>query len=168
PDDPGLQPVTVDVKLKRGVWITGKVTDKVTGKPVPSWIRYGVFEDNPNRRGAPGLTFEHDMKTRPEDATFRFVGLPGHGVVTAQGWAGRYLRGIGGDRLKRLAPPFVGQGYFNTAVEISPEKGAEAVTCDLALDPGRTLSGTVAGPDGKPLAGAMAAGLSVAGDWEHQ
>src|SRR5262249_38631944 len=94
--------------------------------------------------------------------------LPGHGVVTAQAWAGRYLRGVGGDRLKGLAPPFVGQGYFNTAVEISPEKGVESVTCDLALDPGRTLSGTVAGPDGKPLDGAIVAGLSVAGDWEHQ
>ena len=34
PDSPGLDPVTVDIELKRGVWIEGKITDKVTGKPV--------------------------------------------------------------------------------------------------------------------------------------
>ena len=34
PDSPGLDPVTVDFELKRGIWIEGKITDKVTGKPV--------------------------------------------------------------------------------------------------------------------------------------
>src|SRR5262249_22728002 len=34
PDSPGLAPVTVDLELKRGVWIEGKITDKVTGKPL--------------------------------------------------------------------------------------------------------------------------------------
>src|SRR5262249_29193939 len=33
-DMPGLEPVTLDFALKRGVWIDVKVTDKVTGKPV--------------------------------------------------------------------------------------------------------------------------------------
>ncbi len=34
PDSPGLDPVTADFELKRGIWIEGKLTDKVTGKPV--------------------------------------------------------------------------------------------------------------------------------------
>src|SRR6059058_2024693 len=34
PDSPGLDAVKVDFPLKRGVWIGGKLTDKVTGKPV--------------------------------------------------------------------------------------------------------------------------------------
>jgi len=29
PDSPGLDPVTVDVELRRGVWIEGKISDKV-------------------------------------------------------------------------------------------------------------------------------------------
>ena len=33
------------------------------------------------------------------------------------------------------------------------------MTCDLALDPGKTLSGVVEGPDGKPLAGCIALNL---------
>src|SRR5262249_45929249 len=32
PDTPGLEPVTVDWEMKRGIWIEGKITDKVTGK----------------------------------------------------------------------------------------------------------------------------------------
>jgi hypothetical protein len=40
PNPPGLGPVTVDVALKRGVWIEGKVTDKVTGKPVKGGVHY--------------------------------------------------------------------------------------------------------------------------------
>src|SRR5262249_21163949 len=39
-DSPGLEPVTVDFELKRGVWLSGKVTDKVTGKPVYCQVQY--------------------------------------------------------------------------------------------------------------------------------
>ena len=34
PDSPGLDPVTADIELKRGVWIEGKMSDKVTGQPL--------------------------------------------------------------------------------------------------------------------------------------
>src|SRR6185295_19463180 len=49
-ENQGLVPVTVDVALQRGVWITGKVTDKATGKPVSASIQYAVFADNPHLR----------------------------------------------------------------------------------------------------------------------
>src|SRR5262249_51339373 len=88
PDAPGLGPVTLDVRLKRGVWVTGTVTDKATGKPVHSIIRWGVYEDNPFRREAPGLTFPENFSTRIQDGSFRFAALPGRGLVTAQAWGG--------------------------------------------------------------------------------
>jgi RNA polymerase sigma factor (sigma-70 family) len=166
PEILGLNPVTVDVKLKRGIWITGKVTDKVTGKPVPALIEYAVFQDNSFRQEAPGLTFEDRIDTRPEDGTFRFVGLPGHSVVGAQAWRGQYLRGVGFNRFKDLA--FGGLGGFHTAVEINPAKDAETARCDLLLDPGRTLTVTVLAPDGKSLTGVQAYGLQGPGDWGHE
>jgi RNA polymerase sigma factor (sigma-70 family) len=174
-DGPGLEPVTVDVELKRGVWITGKVTDEAAGKPVPSWIRYAVFGDNPNLPDAPGLIFEHDMKTRPEDATFRFVGLPGRGVVAARAWqAGGYRVGAGAERIKDLDRFLIPAGGargmfsadFHTIAEVNPEKGAESATCDLVIVAGVTLTGTIVGPDGKPLAGALARGLNDHDYWE--
>src|SRR5262249_43450018 len=166
PDGPGLDPVTVDVRMKRGVWITGRATDKVTGKPVPSWIQYAVFEDNPFRKEAPGLTFEHNLQTGPE-GTFRFVGLPGRGAVAAQAHVGRYLTGVGADRVKGLAPPFGLLSNFHTAVEVKPAGNAETVRCDVVLDPGRAVTVTGLGPGGAPPAGARASGLARPGEWEY-
>ncbi len=49
PDTLGLDPVTVDVELKRGVWLEGKVTDKVTGRPIAEAnVEYLTFYSNPN------------------------------------------------------------------------------------------------------------------------
>ncbi len=81
-----LEDVPVDFQLKRGVWIEGTVTDKATGKPVRSEIRYSVFEDNPFRKEAPGLKFEDSLWTRDGDGSFRFAGLPG------AAWSRRELR----------------------------------------------------------------------------
>ena len=48
PDSPDLDPVTVDFELKRGIWIEGKLTDKVTGKPVPDgYVEYFALAGNP-------------------------------------------------------------------------------------------------------------------------
>jgi RNA polymerase sigma factor (sigma-70 family) len=49
PDGFGPGPVTVDVELKRAVWIEGKLTDKATGKPLPGHhLMYLVRDGNPN------------------------------------------------------------------------------------------------------------------------
>ena len=89
PDSPGLDPVTVDFELKRGVWIEGKITDKVTGKPLQGNVEYFALDSNPNLRDYPGF----DGTIRPcsgvatkEDGSYRVVGLPGPGLV------GRVLR----------------------------------------------------------------------------
>ncbi len=50
PDDPGADPVTVDLELHRGVWITGRVVDKATGKPVIARLDYLPFLSNPFAR----------------------------------------------------------------------------------------------------------------------
>jgi RNA polymerase sigma factor (sigma-70 family) len=176
-DGPGLEPVTVDVELKRGVWITGKITDESTGKPVPSWIQYAVFGDNPNLPDAPGLIFDHNMQTRPEDASFRFVGLPGRGLVSARAQQpGSYRVGAGAERIKDLDRFIIPAGgargvfgpQFHTVAEVNPEKEAESATCNLVLVGGVTLSGTISGPDGKPVAGALVRGLNDGDYWDEQ
>ena len=47
PNPPGFGPVTLDFKLTQGLWITGRVTDKVTGKPVTAKVTYYPFLSNP-------------------------------------------------------------------------------------------------------------------------
>ncbi len=176
PDAPGLEPATADVKLKRGVWITGKVADR-DGKPVPSWVQYAVHGDNPNLQEAPGLVFDHDMQTRPEDASFRFVGLPGRGVVAvrAQQVTG-YRDRTGADKVKDLDRFFIPAGgalglfnqEFHAVAEVNPEKGAKSATCDIVVVPSGALTGTVLDPDGQPLAGALVRGLEHPEVWSDR
>jgi RNA polymerase sigma factor (sigma-70 family) len=56
---------------------------------------------------------------------------------------------------------------YTALARIDPAKGALAVKRDITLDPGWTFTGTVLGPDGKPLAGARSFGLNSRGGWNR-
>ena len=166
PGGAGPEPATVDFALKRGVAIRGKITDKATGQPVPAVVEYFVFIDNPHRAAARGL-HGGEVRTRP-DGSFELEGLPGRGLVAARALKDHYLVGQGADK---IAGADAAQGWFHTdphichpeqfhtIAEIAPAQDAGSMTCDLSLDPGITLVGTVVGPDGKPLAGCTAIDL---------
>src|SRR5262249_58002373 len=47
-DTPGLEPITVDFELERGVAIHGRLLDRATGKPVSGHVGYMAAPDNPN------------------------------------------------------------------------------------------------------------------------
>ncbi len=160
------EPVTVDFALQRGLTIRGKVTDKGTGRPVPALVEYFVFVDNPNRAKARALHLR-PVPTHP-DGSFELEGLPGRGLVAARAAKDDYVVGYGADKLAGL----IKDGHFLTdphicepqqhhaIAAIDPAEDARSLTCDLALDPGITLSGTVVGPDGQPVAGCMAIDLA--------
>ncbi len=43
-----MEPIAFDVALKRGVFVRGRVIDKVTGRPIRGYADYFAFADNPN------------------------------------------------------------------------------------------------------------------------
>lgn len=159
PDAPGLQPIAVDVNLKRGVWITGRVADKVTGQPVRSWLQYVVLPDNPNRLIVPRVAFESELQTR-ENGEFRFVGLPGRAVVAASAARTKRYAPIRAQDsgIKGLDRIYLAMKIHGIA-EVNPEKNAESATCNLALAPGRTLTVRVVDSQGKPLSGCRVIGV---------
>ncbi len=55
PDTPGLDPVPLDVGLKRGIVIEGRVTDQKSGKPLKAFVEYNAYSDNPHIADAPGF-----------------------------------------------------------------------------------------------------------------
>jgi hypothetical protein len=177
PDTPGLEPVTVDFALQRGIWVTGRVTDKATGKTVASGIEYFALSDNPHLDGVKlDDTNWHGTK---DDGTFRTVALPGPGIITVRSTYDRYRMGIGADRIKghraeggfeliRTRPYLLHPGNYHVLVPIDPAPGAESITCDVVLDPGRTLKGIVIGPDGQPLAGARVSGEKPMSYWRNE
>jgi hypothetical protein len=173
-DSPGLDPVTADIALKRGVWIMGKVIDKATGKAVRAQVQYAVFEDNPHRQKSPALASE-SAETDP-DGRFRLVGLPGRGLLATRASGEGYCMAVGADKIKgldeeghfRTFPYLLYARNFHTLVEVNPAEKADALAVEVVLDPGQTLSGSVLGPDGKPLTGVLVSGLTSNDSWQPQ
>ena len=152
--------------MKRGIWIEGKLTDKVTGKPVVGNVTYHALPDNPNR-DAYGYAPDAAATTVHEDGSYRVAGMPGPGVVVVR-FVDGYLRGHERDDefgIKEVFIPTIPLPTMNyTAMaRIDPAPGVESVKRDVTLDPGWTFTGTVLGPDGKPLAGAWGIGLTPRG-----
>jgi RNA polymerase sigma factor (sigma-70 family) len=175
----GLGPVTVDFNLKRGVVLRGRVTDKGTGRPVPAQVTYFAFDDNPNVRQTPGYRDSHsiDVQTGP-DGSFTLLGLAGRGLIAARAadrdQQGRYLMAVGADEIKGRRkegdfvthPNICDAPLYNTLVEVNPAEDAESLRRDVVLDPGNTVTGSVVGPDGKPVQGVSID--SVFGVWLHE
>jgi hypothetical protein len=171
----GVGPARVDFPLKRGVVIKGKLTDKGTGKPARARVEYFAFDDNPYLNSAPGFRGSRSPRTQSAaDGSFTVVGLPGRGLVVAtveDRREGRYVVGSGAEKIKGMTrqgdfitwPYIVNPLTHNALVGIDPPADAKSLTCNLALDPGKTVTGTVVGPDGKPVPGVLINGSWGAG-----
>jgi RNA polymerase sigma factor (sigma-70 family) len=178
PDSPGLAPVTVDFALKRGVWIEGKLTDKVTGKPLSGGaVEYFALFSNPNRSDYPGFdgTFENIVPAK-EDGSYRVVGMPGPGLVGVYYQKDPYLRAPDRDdefgvkeRSLRTSPYHMSfPSNYNAIARINPAKGVARLQRNVTLDPGWTFTAKVLGPDGKPLAGARSFDLNGKRWWQRE
>jgi len=161
PKAAGLGPLTLDIGLKHGIVIEGRVTDRTTGAPINALVDYKAARDNPSLLEAPGFgkaRVEGRHETSP-DGTFRVVGLPGRGIVAAIAIdrGPNYLRGIGlpkGVKAETLpVVPFHLLPSYNTFAEIDIPRTATSIRCDLTLVRGLVARGKVVGPDGQPLAG---------------
>jgi RNA polymerase sigma factor (sigma-70 family) len=176
---PGLEAVNVDISLKRGVWVRGRVTEKQTGKAVRARVKYLCFQDNPILREVvlPELPLVMAPNCQTEtDGSYRIVALPGAGVIGVFAHHDRYVRGGLNAAVQfaeprrlgfslRTVPQMCNTCNFHALVEIAPRPGAAAVACDVVLDTGRTLEGVILGPDEKPLAGARMSGFADLPYW---
>ncbi|MGQ0637173.1 MAG: M56 family metallopeptidase [Planctomycetaceae bacterium] len=175
PETAGLEPITVDFQLNRGMWITGKVTDASTEGPVAGAnVMYFPFITNdyaqkrtPEFGPFTGhqVGYQDRYQTR-RDGTYRLVGLPGRAIVGVMSNYRSYRAGVGSEAIAGLGKngifPTYGFGagpkWPNSMKEIDPPVGLELATCDLQLDPGEAIRVTVVGPDEKPVVGYMVEG----------
>jgi hypothetical protein len=188
PADKEANATTIDFELPRGVWVEGQVKDKATGRGVPAQLQYFAFTEwkFEDRRILPvgdgGRSFRGPFErlTTDKDGKFRILAAADRGLLAASATgeeAKHYRIGVGADQIKdegpreggvlfvpTLPPTGLAADYFNTLVEVKPQKGATSMHCDVELDPGRTVTVQVRGPDGKPLDGIRAYGQS-AGDF---
>jgi RNA polymerase sigma factor (sigma-70 family) len=161
-DTPGLEPLTVDFELERGVAIKGRLTDKATGQPVRGHLNYVPLVDNPNIKdfselGKPQIIASDEARAKA-DGSFIVTAIPGPGVLVATAededrFVAAEVEGI------KVAGGIILDGN-HAVVPVNPsEKDPKSTHCDVALVPGRAVTGAVTDPDGRTLAGAHAAGL---------
>jgi len=87
PDHEGLQAITLDVELTRGVVVSGRITDKETGKPIAAGLHYNPLKGNKFFATTPGTDILHygSQGFRTDaNGRFRLIALPGPGLITAQ------------------------------------------------------------------------------------
>ena len=164
-DTAGLQPIEVPLELPPGVAVRGRVIDKQTGRAVPcDWVEYFPMPSNPHKGNAHGIA-------SGTDNTFRITVPPGGGMIAvkARGKSHPYPAA-------RLAPNDKGKlvvkgedgaefgiplSYFNAYRFVEFPDGVESATVDLEVTPGITHKGELVGPDGRPVVGAQAHGLTT-------
>ncbi len=163
PDTLGLGPVPLDIGLKRGIVIEGRVTDKRSGEPLKAFVEYHAYDDNPAVDEAPGFRaarVRHQYQTEP-DGTFRVVGLPGRGLLAAMysGGGKGYLQGVGLPKVLSMddtlpVVPNGNLGLFNALAEIDPPKAPRHFIVTWRFESGVTRTVRVVDPQGRALAGA--------------
>jgi protocatechuate 3,4-dioxygenase beta subunit len=163
PDTPGLEPLRVDFDLDRGVAIKGRLTDKATGKPVSGHLYYIPFPDNPNIKnyselGKPQIIASDEARTKV-DGSFTVTAIPGPGVLVATAFDEDAYLAADLEGIKVGGAILDGS---HAVIRVSPSENDPMSTHhDVALVRGRAVPGTVMDPEGKPLAGAHAAGLGA-------
>src|SRR5262249_40151406 len=78
-DPGGYEPATINLRVARGVVVTGRGIDKATGKGVPGFVMVAALNDNPFVKDYPefGASASLPMPDTDADGRFRVVTIPG-------------------------------------------------------------------------------------------
>ena len=168
-EERGTGPLRLDIPMKRGVWVTGRIIDKATGKPARGQVEYFVYNDNPHLKEYPIFRW---ARLAPASSSRARHFVSWRFLVRAY-WPREPIKiGISGavgsnrsnmydtrSEFSSASPEVLAPSDFNTLAEIDPTPGTASLSHDLQLETGRTLSVTVLGLDGKPLPGTLISGL---------
>lgn len=179
----GQKLVEAEVELKEGVVVEGRVFDKSTMHPVESEIWFVALPDN-QYVDQPGYESSRLSIRTDEEGRFHILVPPGQAALMAQVSVGGVLA------QSKMATPYRqarfseedaknlrivaqnGLSYFvakmsyeylsivNAARFLNPPPGSGPVTCDLALETGKTVKLAIEDEQGQPVTGAFVLGMS--------
>ena len=156
--------------MKRGVVVRGRVTDKVTGRPIQGQANYYAFADNPHVRLYSGFSEGNEQYAScDEQGRYEVVALPGRGIIAVREQLERYRPATGCEKIAgydakhrfiNTLPLMLIPGAQAVVAEIVVDPTAESISLDLQADPGKSVAIEVVGPDGAPVGDTKAKGVS--------
>ncbi|HEY2589699.1 MAG TPA: polysaccharide biosynthesis/export family protein [Tepidisphaeraceae bacterium] len=164
PEKSRSDPLTQDIELTRGVWITGKVVDAQTGAPILAEVNYEPLASNKIAATIPMFRLGWasppcHAETAP-DGTYRLVAPSGPGVVAVQlRDKTDYWRGQGFDAIKSkdrqgraatMFPGMVNARVYHAAREIDAAPDAVTKGIDFQLQRADSVHVICTSADGKP------------------
>jgi len=186
-DTEGVQPLTADFTVARGILLRGRVVDKATGKGVSGGIRFIPLPGNKfaKQPGYDSYQYERLMRTVNSDGRFKFAVIPGPGVLMVQAHGGE--KANGGQQInpykqaefdardrEHVKITESDGGYFTALdnsieflnieqavkyLDLAPDAGS--AECNLFLERGQTITVKIEDSDGKPLKGTTVAGVTA-------
>jgi hypothetical protein len=165
PEKAGADPLTQDIEMTRGVWITGKVVDAQTGAPIPASVNYLPLIRNNAAASLPLFRVGYaqppcNAQTSP-DGSYRLIAASGPGVVGVVIWQNtNYPLGQGFDTIKSkdrtgtvstVFPGMLSANRFAAAHEIDAAPDVVTGGIDFLLKHGAVAHIVCTAPDGKPI-----------------
>jgi RNA polymerase sigma factor (sigma-70 family) len=162
-DPQGLGPVQAGVELRRGVWVKGRVINRVSGRPVSATVQYLALRDNPHLKDFPGAKISIGIDGSDEveyrtdaDGRFRAVAIAGAGMLVVRSLEPGYVAAV--PLTAKAAANVLGQSNFeyqqDTFEALEPINLLEnelSVGPDITLTPGRPQHVRPVGPEGRPV-----------------
>jgi RNA polymerase sigma factor (sigma-70 family) len=136
-DTSGYDPVTIDVKVKKGVVVTGRLIDKGTGKAVRGWALIGIPQANSSAKDYPECNSSAWFPMQETDAhgRFRVVAIPGLVLLFGQpdnATFNKYKPPVADPKYPQLFKKFGDHtAYFMAGGAISPLQGRACRVLDI-------------------------------------
>lgn len=182
---PGQSVVEVDVEVKKGIVVEGRIFDPTTGEGVQGNVSYVPLPENRfvDEPGYDGAKNSQNFLTTGADGRFRYLVPPGPGVLMAQVQSNRprldgnqpkpYRQASFNEEDSKRVPTagerrhftksgnsIVFLGLYGSVKVIDPAPESGPLTCDLPLDRGKTATISLEDDQNKPVSGAWVAGVA--------
>lgn len=166
PNLEGFESVRQDIKLRRGIWVTGKVIDDETRQPISARVSYAPFSKNDaaqQDRNEIGWYQHHEdgHSWTDSEGNYRVVAMPGPGVIRVESIVDAYPTGQSFDLAQQIEQREGNNRYAGgltptkrspTAFqEINPAPEDVEVTCKFALYKGQEVELVAQDSDGQVL-----------------
>ncbi|MDB5390956.1 MAG: blaR1 4 [Planctomycetaceae bacterium] len=167
---------TVDLKFKRVVWASGRVTNVQTGQPVAGTMFYTPFANNefvklhPSySNGSQKILAAFPSGRTAADGRFRIPVIQGRGIVCFLADEENFALEVGREKIPEFSDPLktpqvtIDHGVpslFHAVREVNPAPDATEVAVDLQPDSGRSITLHLVNQQGRPLSGTRAVGTA--------